>query len=553
MLRPLKSPWLGDGDTFSDGFPKSRTILVRRISLHGTHNGLLTGCPAPIGSPSANYTIGWSCPDYAGSGCALEKIIISGGPEFLTVGGEISLGRKDKSPAVQRRDNYYTTLAALLRHYVVFYDTATHRAWLTNGLHTLLHLLRTSLKHDLDSELVKDCLFDPSLLKEQADASDPRAAIEFLRDINNLEQPIFPNLDDNRIEETTVNGISTKTEHRSSSIFQLKHRIGELLHVLEQLIDHQARASGNCAPGIPLKATPRSQLEGYRLMDVATGRSPVPRVVSLRMFRGGGKSWVDFVREIHAVTLFGEGFGELLSPAAGSATPCVNWETLAEGRDYLAVASFDLARIIKENGSSVSNPLKLAPGIFWHTPAQLFEPCACKGKAHRILGVAKQKTCDRVQVLLSPVSRRLSAIRTSSPNAFNLNKDGAVIFGRSKTFPLLWPDRGDPQQESRTSQSAASVSTAEDDFIDSGVGLSSSLQSTASLAPSQPMATASVASRTSGEATDLDPGPQTATGGEQATKATVGETVTRTTREQALQRMYRKGARKLKARSAKQS
>ncbi|KAK3393889.1 hypothetical protein B0H63DRAFT_517052 [Podospora didyma] len=178
-------------------------------------------------------------------------------------------------------------------------------------------------------------------------------------------------------------------------------------------------------------------------MDIATAKAPVPRVVNLKIFRGG-RSRVDFVREIYAVTLFREGFGDLLGPAAGCAAPCTHWETVAEGRDYLAVAGFDLQRIIKENGNTSTTPLKLAPGIFWQKPAALFEACACKGKG-KLLGVTLWKSCDRVQVLLPP--KALTLIRSCEQKPFDLHAEGAVIFGKSEAFPWRWPGSGDPQQE----------------------------------------------------------------------------------------------------------
>lgn len=401
------------------------------------------------------------------------------------------MGPKDKAPAVQRRDNHYPALNALQRTYTVLYDMASHRAWLTNGLHTLVHLLRASFKVDQDSAFGGDCLFNPACLNEPLDPANPRAAVEFLRDCRNLEQPIFPNLDEVYEEETTVNGISTRSQHRSSSLFRMKHRINQLVHVLEQLIDHQARASSNSAPGISLKLTPRSQLEGYRFMDIAAGRTPLPRVANLQMFRGGGKSWVDFIRQIHAITLFGEGFGELLTPAPGGEPPCVHWETLTEGRDYLAVAGFDLERIIRENGSAASTPLKLAPGIFWHKPGALFEACACKGKAApSMFGVAMQRSCDRVQVLLpgpkpGPSSihvwgRQLPGMHVQQPSPpLKLQAEGAVIFGRSETFPWRWPESGDPQQEA----AAASAQSDEMDLTGSGVGGTSSTETQSLTSP----------------------------------------------------------------------
>ncbi|KAK0620918.1 hypothetical protein B0T14DRAFT_522380 [Immersiella caudata] len=61
-----------------------------------------------------------------------------------------------------------------------------------------------------------------------------------------------------------------------------------------------------------------------------------------------GKSWVDFIRAIQAITLFGEGFGDLFTPIQTAAS-CTRWNTVPEG-------------------NAASNSMMLAPGIYW-TPA----------------------------------------------------------------------------------------------------------------------------------------------------------------------------------------
>ena len=374
-----------------------------------------------------------------GPGCALEKFIISGGPGFLSAGAELSFGRKDKSPLIIRGEKaYFASLDFLSRSYTVLYDTLNFRAWLCNGLHTLLHLVRASLKQDKEfSDLADERLFDPRKLWEDPDPSNPKAAINFLRSRHNLEQPIFPGLDDIRTEQATSATQTLETEYRTSNMVRLKDRVNSIIYALEQLIDHQANLDVY-ASGVPLRLTPRSKLEGYRFMDVATGRALSPRMVSLDAFSGAGKSWVDFTRSIKAVTLFGEGFGELLEPRApdsGNSNICDNWKTLPKSMDHLAVAAHDLVKIFRQEGSAVHIPLQLAAGIFWE-PTALFEASACKGKRWR--------ACNHAQALL-PKSYLKTAQRNPAPPLQNLIGDkGAVVFGRSSIFSFSWPDRGDP-------------------------------------------------------------------------------------------------------------
>jgi hypothetical protein len=335
---------------------------------------------------------------------------------------------------------------------MVFYDTLDQRAWLTNGLHALLHLVRASVKYDRDNNLAEECLFDPSKLREDADLSSPAAAARFLRDRHNLDQPIFPNLDELRTEEATSGGCANKTEYRTSSSTLLKDRIIQIIFILEQLIDNQSNPEPT--PGVPLKVVPRAKLEGYRFMDIATRRHPTARVVPLDVFDGAGKSWIDFTRTIKAVTLFGERFGELIAPINdGAHNLCSRWKTLPKTRDYLAVAAHDLTRIIHQQGSTTSDIVKVAPGVFWRMPGSAYEQCSCDRKDKPApesfsMPICFRRPCDRVQVLLPQSMFRdtLHGARSQKCRRPILSTEGAVVFGRSEIFPWRWPDQGDPHQ-----------------------------------------------------------------------------------------------------------
>ncbi|KAK1834794.1 hypothetical protein QBC39DRAFT_342866 [Podospora conica] len=422
-----------------EGLPMEMPSPVSFIQGKKHILGWVSNVSYNIGSPSANYDIGWSSPDFVGPGCALEKLIISGGPGFLSAGAEFSLSRKDPSRVIRRKTAYFDTLNSLSTSYVVLYDTLDCRAWLSNGLHALLHLVRASLRHDKEvSDLAAECLFDPSKLQEDPEPANPKAAINFLRSRHNLELPIFPDLDDVRTEQATSAAQTLETEYRTNTRVRLKDRVDGIMCVLEQLVDNQANLD-DYAPGVPLRLTPRGKLEGFRFMDVATGRAISPRVVSLDASSSAGKSWVDFTRSIKAVTLFGEGFGELLEPMApdngdSNSNICHHWKTLPKDKDHLAVAVHDLVKIFRHEGSVAHIPLKLAAGIFWD-PTGLFEACACKGKRWR--------TCNHAQALL-PKSFLKTTHGIAPPIQDLIGDKGAVVFGRSSIFPFSWPDRGDP-------------------------------------------------------------------------------------------------------------
>ncbi|GAB1315628.1 hypothetical protein MFIFM68171_05838 [Madurella fahalii] len=455
----------------------SRIQIVRHIV------GWAPAAAYNIGSPTANYDIGWSSPDFVGPGCALEKFVISGGPGFITGGAEFSLGRKDRSPMIMRNATYFESLSGLSSSYVVLYDTRDQRAWLSNGLHTLLHLVRTSLREDQKGDFSDECLLNHSLLEEDPDQADPKATIRFLKNRRNLEQPVFPALDEIHTEQTTTAGGQSKmTHHRTSTTVRLKDRVTQVMEVLWQLIDHQATLD-LYASGVPIRL-PRSKLEGYRFMEVASRRQVTPRVVHLRAFGGAGKSWVDFIRAIRGVVLFGEGFGELISPSLSADTDtnatCSRWNTMPKCRDYLAVSAYDLNRIIHQEGSRISGPVKLAPGIFWNHSPGAFERCGCDSRIDKGKGPASIlkapsalfcRPCDRVQVLLPA---RLALIpRAAATPARSIDPNGAFIFGRSELFPWRWPDQGDPRREDPVEMGSSAAATEADQSVSSATASSS--------------------------------------------------------------------------------
>jgi len=417
-------------------------------------------------------------------------------------------------------DAYFDRLHSLSSSYVTLYDILDKRAWLTNGLHALLHLVRASLKRDIESEFAAECVLNLSDFIEDADSASPRAAINFLSNRHNLERPIFANPDDLRTEEKqkqttggTDGGASdlskqkTCTEYRTSTPVLLKDRVNQIVFVLEQLMDYQANLH---ASGVPIKLTPRKNLEGYRFMDIAARRPLTPRIVRLSAYNGAGKSWVDFIRAVKAVTLFGEGFGELLAPCRGTAdsSVCPGWETLPKGGDYLAVSAYDISRILREEGSTGSNPLKLAPGILWHQPSTIFDPCACLGyKKPEVFGMpipGIRLGCDRAQVLL-PQSLQSRLPKSGSPPN-TIGAEGAIVFGRSEIFPWKWPDHGDPNPD------RGPTTQKEKDAV--GTGLTNMLASLLLLKPT-PVSATPYASPSSTSASM----PAT-----QITRASVGET-----------------------------
>ncbi|KAK2046162.1 pfs domain-containing protein [Colletotrichum somersetense] len=409
---------------------KTQDESISMWNIHGSRHvvGWTPEASCNIGSPDAKYHDLWTDPDFVRPGFVLEKFIVQGGPEFLTFGVEIAVGKKDPSPTIKRGlDSYFESLELLEKEYIVLYDTGTRQAWLSNGDNALLHLVRASLKENLVGSSSRHYIFTDSKLRESADPCSSRAAMDVLEDEDNLQMPIL---------RPVFRGTGLGSARAESPTLFID-RVNQIRLSLEQLLDFQAQVN---TPGMPLHLAPRSQLEGYVFMDIATRQRPKPRFVNLRQSKFSGNSWVDFTRTIGAITLFGHGFGNLITPTPGLTGLCDNWRLMPEGKNFLAVSSYDLVNILRKRGPQDARHFKLCTGLFWHKPAELFEDCVCKKR----LNWGFQRPCDKAQVILPTSSlRKLSG--TTSPGP--IDPRGAVIFGHSSLFPWRLPDKGDIEKD----------------------------------------------------------------------------------------------------------
>ncbi|KAF2687463.1 hypothetical protein K458DRAFT_401973 [Lentithecium fluviatile CBS 122367] len=88
--------------------------------------------------------------------------------------------------------------------------------------------------------------------------------------------------------------------------------------------------------GFKIKGSARRQLEGFDFKEITEGRDPLfPRVATLALT---GVDWVDFARAMHAITLFGRGFGEIFKPSS-SIQICTHWSAVPKQLDYLTAAN----------------------------------------------------------------------------------------------------------------------------------------------------------------------------------------------------------------------
>lgn len=277
--------------------------------------------------------------------------------------------------------------------YFLLFDVEDSRAWLVDGGSSLLHLVRASLNYSkLGVAFGPYFLFKSENMEEAPTTKSGKAAAI-----------------------AVLNSEINKRIKLYESPESLKDRIEEILHILEQVAaycDNTEREDDIC----------QQQLEGFDFNDVATTEECIkPRRTKLP---ANDRGWVDFTKAIHAMTLFGNNFGELLRPAKNE-TICSFWDRVPVKKNYLAVSVSNIMEIIKKEGGMKESPPRLVDDIYWHNPDHIFGACVCvseNSKGH----------CDRVQVLIPRNILDIGGRTLKGPGP--LEPNGAVIFGHSSQF-----------------------------------------------------------------------------------------------------------------------
>jgi nucleoside phosphorylase len=445
-------------------------MLVSQLSTIST-SCCLADAYYRIGSPHADYAIDWSSLDRPYEGCDFANLSVTRG-KFITTDMGASIGNKDRA-VIRQADTYRMQLNYLSKKHVVLYDVKDRRAWLVDGASALLHLVRASLKDNENDKLKDSFLFKwEEMMEAPAALSGTSAAINVLMNESNRYLKLYINTESGWDEDL---GKNYNKEHLSSNrratYFHFKDRVGQIYCLLEQCFTYQLQMNMDSLPGSEVNKIQRPcVLEGFDFMDVATEEDQFwPRVIPLPSTDTG---WINFTRAIHAITLFGHGFGELIKPTDTSGL-CPSWIKVPREKDYLTVGVSHIMEILKKRGNKINRPWKVVEGIFWHNPDKIFDICKCTGN------ISPERCCDRAQALIPKHFRNLLGNTISSPP--RLNDSGAVIFSHSwdsahseqfhlskeASFALAFEQSGSPYPDSGLGQSL-SPSASQDQGISTG-------------------------------------------------------------------------------------
>ncbi|RFN43187.1 hypothetical protein FIE12Z_12589 [Fusarium flagelliforme] len=341
---------------------------------------------------------------------------------------------EDTAPSISSSDLFFR-LRLLEAQFVLLWDVKEKRGWLVNGATALLHAVEECVEPDINGDSRSAVLFRGHGSGKTCD-NYRRSALQILNDEKYQSIPLYGH----------GNGHAT-----------IKDKVKELCSILEYFIDLQNHAKTNDK----LHGKPRKHLEGWDFEDLVSNFRPFhARQTTLERL---GKEWVDFIRAIKAVTLFGQGFGDIIRPHR----TCQEWTTLPKGRYYVATLISDLHKVLKEHGHCDDGHVRLGDSLIWHsvTPGSGF--CKCKGHDQ---DADKHDRCEPVQTCL-PL--RLAESLKPGKNRMPDDNEGALIFGHHSQFPWFWGDTGDPEK-GQDNEVVWSPRTIEKRILspDSGIGSS---------------------------------------------------------------------------------
>ena len=185
-------------------------------------------------------------------------------------------------------------------------------------------------------------------------------------------------------------------------------------------------------------------LEGYEFMDIVSGEHELTRRCWNKL-QSNGKAWPSFTKRIHAVTLFGERFGDIYLPGDDiKPQMCIHWERVPPGHDFLAVPIAllkDIREQSRRRGEVNEDPQEIAEGLYWSRSKDTFHTCG-QGCMHRV---------NRVQRFSS------SKIRSGVTDIF-ANLNGAVLFGTENELSTVMLELFSPSR-----------APSENSFHDSGI------------------------------------------------------------------------------------
>ncbi|KAI0546640.1 hypothetical protein F4679DRAFT_406296 [Xylaria curta] len=293
---------------------------------------------------------------------------------------DVTFGKRDGKCHFQRSSSYRRIVIASEKMFVTLFDTGERRGYLVAASRLLLHILRHRI----------------SLGRGGVPASEIK--------IVSAES----------ITETLFKNAKLRLSSEEDESLFLDDVVSEVWSILELLQAQSIATERN--DKIEIHATWQERLLGYEYMAIVEDWSPMPlKELEIHKTCGG---WPRLARDVNALVLLANGFGELIRPIDNQKILCHQWKTLPQNKDYIAVPVNVLLRLYRLAGCSLSKKQLTPTNLQLHGEGTvLFQPCPTPEE--------QQCSCNRLQQIIS----NSSLGRICVPKLIEDN--GAVIIGQS--------------------------------------------------------------------------------------------------------------------------
>ncbi|KAF7538748.1 hypothetical protein G7054_g2676 [Neopestalotiopsis clavispora] len=372
-----------------------------------------------VGKPNTNYVIQFSGmhPDLD---CPSEQRTIYPGFPIKRRKG-VSIPRSDN--ATNHRSapegSYLQRLRNLEKVSVALFDSNEKRSWLVDGASALLHLVRATVPANKDAFRPEDAdhAFRQQYKFQWKEARDPgstpssNASVSILMNQGNREQILFHEMTEaeskeyyQAMREPAKGGqvVDRLDQEKSETFEQRVDKISCFLDLAFQNEENRNETRKSYA-----------SLEGFEFREIAAATVKASRC-STKLPSEGGAS-IQLCRQLNAVTLFGEGFGDLIKPIlAKDDDLCKNWKIVPHDKGYICVQMSYLQQIL--NTTKERHRLWDYVKSLWNQPEFSFrKKCAC----------GKEDPCNYAQMLQGP--DQFVGVKGDTVDKASI--DGAMIFG----------------------------------------------------------------------------------------------------------------------------
>ena len=367
---------------------------VSHESLGNTRNflGLWPVSETHLGTSDSEYQgIRWSsAKQVEGSATSISGFTLDFS-KIITGQISFAVSKKDSTLYMPQKETFESIVTCAEKTPILLYDPSPHesRAWLVHALDVILHIMHKKIRQCKKRGLAE--AYETFIWEARPMGSSLDARERLVTDL-----------------ALYLGGVRAEDE----KLYTIKDTFLEVWSYIERIMDE--RPGGN-PPDLKIPGITQTFLQGWEYMALVEGRNF--RLKEKAIMKSNG--WLQLVKDINAVILFANGFGDVITPGGASRQVCQKWIRLPKEKDYMATTVPMLESLFREAGSDSAQGFLTSTGLQWHCGSVLFESCATgPGPC----------SCDRLQQIVRKSPTTFGTIRPLG----KLEESGCVAFGQEQ-------------------------------------------------------------------------------------------------------------------------